>query len=169
MGTNSLPKTVTRQHGDWFEPRPYCAWVQHANHSVTEPPTIYTRRRWEGNNDWCGSCCMELYINMYILYINKCWWWEETGVLIWVKSYTRKQTITALQLFSQNINAAESTNSLSCKKITHQNISTNSIFQLTAFSVIFPFACFHTKLVTHEQKVVAGLVTWQMSAFLTKS
>ena len=23
-----------------FEPRPYCAWVQHANHSATEPPTM---------------------------------------------------------------------------------------------------------------------------------
>ena len=22
-----------------FEPRPYCAWVQHANHSATEPPS----------------------------------------------------------------------------------------------------------------------------------
>ena len=22
----------------WFEPRPFCAWVQHANHSATEPP-----------------------------------------------------------------------------------------------------------------------------------
>jgi len=22
-----------------FEPRPFCAWVQHANHSATEPPT----------------------------------------------------------------------------------------------------------------------------------
>jgi len=21
----------------WFEPRPYCTWVQHANHSATEP------------------------------------------------------------------------------------------------------------------------------------
>ena len=32
MGVNSLPKTVTRQSRDW-------AWVQHANHSATEPPT----------------------------------------------------------------------------------------------------------------------------------
>ena len=23
---------------DHFEPRPFCAWVQHANHSATEPP-----------------------------------------------------------------------------------------------------------------------------------
>jgi len=30
MGVNSLPKTVTR-----FEPGPYCAVVQHANHSAT--------------------------------------------------------------------------------------------------------------------------------------
>jgi len=24
----------------WFEPRPFCAWVQHANHSATEPPWL---------------------------------------------------------------------------------------------------------------------------------
>ena len=24
----------------WFEPGSFCAWVQHANHSATEPPTI---------------------------------------------------------------------------------------------------------------------------------
>jgi len=33
MGVNSLFKTVTRQ-------RPYCAWVQHANLSATEPPKL---------------------------------------------------------------------------------------------------------------------------------
>jgi len=37
MGVNSLPKTASRLQ---FEPRPYCAWVQHANHSATEPPAI---------------------------------------------------------------------------------------------------------------------------------
>ena len=31
MGVNSLPKTVI-----WT--RAFCAWVQHANHSATEPP-----------------------------------------------------------------------------------------------------------------------------------
>ena len=25
----------------WFEPRPFCAWVQHANHSATEPTIWY--------------------------------------------------------------------------------------------------------------------------------
>ena len=28
-----LPENVAA----WFEPRPFCAWVQHANHSATEP------------------------------------------------------------------------------------------------------------------------------------
>ena len=37
MGVNCLPKTVTRQRR--FEPGPYCALVQHANHSATEPTT----------------------------------------------------------------------------------------------------------------------------------
>jgi len=32
MGVNSLPKTRLR-----FETGPFCAWVQHANHSATEP------------------------------------------------------------------------------------------------------------------------------------
>jgi len=41
MGVNSLPKTVTRLR---FEPRPFCARVQHANHSATEPPTRPARR-----------------------------------------------------------------------------------------------------------------------------
>jgi len=41
MGVNSLPKTVTSTASWlWFEPRPFCAWVQHANHSATEPPSI---------------------------------------------------------------------------------------------------------------------------------
>jgi len=35
MGVNSLPKTALRL---WFEPGPFCAWVQHANHSATKPP-----------------------------------------------------------------------------------------------------------------------------------
>jgi len=37
---NSLPKTVTRQRRSRlrFEPGPFCARVQHANHSATEPP-----------------------------------------------------------------------------------------------------------------------------------
>ena len=30
----------------WFEPGPICAWVQHANHSATEPP--WYRCRFEG-------------------------------------------------------------------------------------------------------------------------
>jgi len=38
-GVNSLPKTVTRQHhGCDLNPGPFCAWVQHTNHSATEPP-----------------------------------------------------------------------------------------------------------------------------------
>ena len=39
MGVNSLPKTVTRQRrGCDLHPGPFCAWVQHANPSATEPP-----------------------------------------------------------------------------------------------------------------------------------
>jgi len=36
MGVNSLPKTASRLR---FEPGPFCASVQHNNHSATEPPT----------------------------------------------------------------------------------------------------------------------------------
>jgi len=33
-----------------FEPRPFCAWVQHANHSATEPPiSIRCDTRWYFN------------------------------------------------------------------------------------------------------------------------
>jgi len=44
MGVNSLPKTVTRQHRgcDLGEPGPFCARVQHANHSANEPPALHT-------------------------------------------------------------------------------------------------------------------------------
>ena len=39
MGVNSLPKSVIQQRCDCdLNPRPFCAWVQHANHSTTEPP-----------------------------------------------------------------------------------------------------------------------------------
>jgi len=34
MGVNSLPKTASRLR---FEPGPFCAWVQRANHSATKP------------------------------------------------------------------------------------------------------------------------------------
>ena len=38
-----------------------------------------------------GSCCMGLYIkHVYILYINKCWWFKETGVLIREGKIARK-------------------------------------------------------------------------------
>ena len=38
MGVNSLPKTVTRQRLDCdLNTGPFCARVQHANHSATEP------------------------------------------------------------------------------------------------------------------------------------
>ena len=44
IGVNSLPKTVTRQRRDCdLNPWPFCAWVQHSNHSATEPPVI----RWQ--------------------------------------------------------------------------------------------------------------------------
>ena len=46
MGVNSLPKTVTRQRRDCdLNPDPSVpAWVQHANHSATEPPTTIVVR-----------------------------------------------------------------------------------------------------------------------------
>ena len=34
MNVNSLPKTASRLR---FEPGPFCAWVQRANHSATKP------------------------------------------------------------------------------------------------------------------------------------
>jgi len=41
MGVNSLPKTCYPTASRLrFEPRPFCAWVQHANHSATEPPPL---------------------------------------------------------------------------------------------------------------------------------
>ena len=40
MGVSSLPKTVSRQRRDCdFNPA-FCAWVQHANHSATELPSV---------------------------------------------------------------------------------------------------------------------------------
>ena len=42
MGVNSLPKTANPTASRLrFEPGPFCAWVQHANHSATEPPLNY--------------------------------------------------------------------------------------------------------------------------------
>ena len=38
MGVNILPKTYPTASRLRFKPRPYWAWVQHTNHSVTEPP-----------------------------------------------------------------------------------------------------------------------------------
>ena len=38
MGVNSLPKTYQTASQLRFQPGPFCAWVQHANHSATEPP-----------------------------------------------------------------------------------------------------------------------------------
>ena len=38
MGVNSLPKTVIPDGvAGAIWPRPFCDWVQHANHSATEP------------------------------------------------------------------------------------------------------------------------------------
>jgi len=53
-----------------FEPRPYCAWVQHANHSATEQPKI-----WLLNVGWhyfsfqrpdASKCAMTLTANKVI-------------------------------------------------------------------------------------------------------
>jgi len=42
MGVNSLPKTVTGQRrGCDLNPGPFCARIQHANHSETEPLDDY--------------------------------------------------------------------------------------------------------------------------------
>ena len=42
MGVNSLLKTVNNPTASRlrFEPRPFCASVQHANHSATESPPV---------------------------------------------------------------------------------------------------------------------------------
>jgi len=46
MGVNSLPKTVTRQRRDCdLNPAPFCAWVQHANQSATEPSHLWWRNQ----------------------------------------------------------------------------------------------------------------------------
>jgi len=46
MGVNNLPKTYLTASRLRFEPRPYCAWVQHANHSATEPPLVCCILHW---------------------------------------------------------------------------------------------------------------------------
>ena len=45
MGVKRLYPTASRLR---FEPKPYCALVQHANHSATEPP-IYNGRHYKYN------------------------------------------------------------------------------------------------------------------------
>jgi len=42
---NSLPKTDCYRTASRlrFEPEPFCAWDQHANHSATEPPSAWER------------------------------------------------------------------------------------------------------------------------------
>jgi len=65
MGVNSLPKTVTRQRRGCDLNPSFCARVQHANHSATEPPewwlgvkSTWTRR--SGQTAHCGvSRCSE--------------------------------------------------------------------------------------------------------------
>jgi len=51
MGVNSLPKTVTRQRRscDLNPCKPFCAWVEHANHSAIEPPTHSSSNRNRAN------------------------------------------------------------------------------------------------------------------------
>ena len=44
MGVSSLPKTVTRQRCGCDLNPAFCAWVQHAIHSATDPPDIVARR-----------------------------------------------------------------------------------------------------------------------------
>jgi len=39
MGVNSMPETYLTALRLQFEPGPFCAKVQHANHSATEPPS----------------------------------------------------------------------------------------------------------------------------------
>ena len=41
MGVNSLPKTYLTASGLRFEPGPFYARVQHANHSATEPLYVW--------------------------------------------------------------------------------------------------------------------------------
>ena len=48
----------------------------------------------------CGSCWMELYINMYILYINERWWCKETSALLWENTNARKRNTTAINFVS---------------------------------------------------------------------
>ena len=60
MGVNSLPNTVTASRLR-FEPRPSCAWVEHANHSATDLLMGEIIRgemsgRCQGENICRGSC-----------------------------------------------------------------------------------------------------------------
>jgi len=62
MGVNSLPKTVTRQATASrlrSEPRTFCAWVQHANHSTTEPLQD-VRRMLKSTESVCTWACWRL-------------------------------------------------------------------------------------------------------------
>ena len=53
MGVNSLPNTASQL---WFEPWPFCAWVQHASHSATEPhlTKLTTKKRYQAtrHSEW---------------------------------------------------------------------------------------------------------------------
>jgi len=62
MGVNSLPKTVTRQATASrlrSEPRTFCAWVQHVNHSTTEPLQD-VRRMLKSTESVCTWACWRL-------------------------------------------------------------------------------------------------------------
>jgi len=72
--------TVTRQR---LEPGPFCIWVQHANHSATEPSHVYFMQACL--IDHTSKLKEELTDSMYKILCNNCdtadlrrWDWEES-------------------------------------------------------------------------------------------
>jgi len=57
MDVNNLPKTYPTPSRLRFEPRPYSTWVQHGNHSATEPPLFDTKHTQTEsfNGLWSGT------------------------------------------------------------------------------------------------------------------
>ena len=51
VGMKSLPKTYPTASRLRFEPGPFCAWVQHSNHSATEPHMVV-------GQSVCHSVCL---------------------------------------------------------------------------------------------------------------
>jgi len=87
----------------WFEPGPFCAWVQHANHSATEPPyhtNVQNFKRYDNlkstacqsDSELCQDASMQdgrtTRQHNYIKVTAKIVSWKVHGNLVWKWHYT---------------------------------------------------------------------------------